>query len=223
MHFLRFLEFTFFSSLEYIAIFLLMFALFRFRVYRSYIAKMAVVCLVLSYFDYTMRTVYDLASLSVLIQLLIWIVFLALLFQIHIFYASVMAITANTFYFSIQYALLSILQWTGILAYEKIFYIFPMVDVLPFLSALLAVLFSREIRTKNWGFAFVPDSANIKVKFNVENLMFFLFLAIAFITDVCLVVLFYKGHSNTLINTVISVLVVLPLIYLAVKREQNDD
>lgn len=168
MEFVKFLVFTLFSSVEYAAILIFTFSLFKIQ-FGWFKYHMAFVCVSLSYVSFTMRE-DQLGFVSPFVQLALLILFMWLLFQIHLGYAA--------FITTVGYISYGLMQAIIILPAKIIFNeLEPFTSKMYFVALITSSVFfliSYIVRRKNWGYSFVPFSDRLEMSIKRGNLLFLL-------------------------------------------------
>lgn len=161
---------------ETIAMFALMLATFRFSL-RAYMTNTLIAAIVMAQTSYLLRFVFHLDSITPLFMLLWFIIFIWMVFRIHMFYVLLMVVTGYLGYLIIQSAILLVLQVgftmeeiTGTLINIKLVQVSGSTITL----GCVYMLLKRRI-----GFSFVPDRMDEKVEIKGLNLVLLLISLIA--------------------------------------------
>lgn len=211
--------FMLFSTVETFAFYYFMFRLFKFDMYYSSIIFTA---LILSYISYTLREVYHLSSIDVIVQFLLIICFVWLSFKVHLFYASIMTVTAligyamvQTFYYLLFYYFGLILKMpdaNNLFAY-----------ILQIFSSVTILFIGWYLKRKNMGFDFVPHSQYVKVKLT-DNIRIILLFCIALVFILASAFLMFSGkNSNIVFISFVLGVVLFGFLFWSYRRDRGDD
>lgn len=216
-----FIWFNLFSTIESIGMFILMLALFRFRI-REYISHIVFASFLLSQLSYYMRVDFGLGSYVPVAFVIFTFLFVWLMFRVQLFYAAVMAVIGYITFFLLQ----GIIIFMGISL--KLFTLDEIAPtwlgyVLQLTTFAVAILISLLLLKKRLGFTFVPFSESAYFKLRGENILF-LFLVLLGVIVVG-VYLYWGLQSFYSFMMVIAMLIfyLSSLMYLAIRREKQDD
>jgi hypothetical protein len=209
------LEYLLFSTIQFASALCLTLALFRIQL-KGNVPHVVLTSLILSQSSYIIREVANIPSLTAIIQSLVMIVLIWLMFRIHILYASIMV--------AISYFLLSIMEiiFVQIVVRTQVITMDELINnrsislLYQIISSLLIFFICFVLFRKRIGFSFVPD--NEKDRFVMRGLNLYLLLGVILVMFL-LSVIYSLGFINPILSIGISILLLVMLLYLAVRKD----
>jgi len=159
------------NILESIAMFCLMLAMFRFSM-RNYLFHMLVAAIVMAQTSYLTRFEFGLDSLTPLFMLVWFMIFIRMVFRIHLFYVLLMVVSGYLGYLIIQSAILLVLQIGFSL--EEITGTLFRVKMIQIAGSVITFFCAYWLLKRRVGFSFVPDRIDEKVEMTGVNLIILL-------------------------------------------------
>lgn len=185
---MKFFLFFIFSTAEYIAIFFLTFKMFS-MVFKQYTKQVLVSAMIMTLISYFLRK-YNLGVYDVMIQLLLFVLFLRLIFRIHTYYSLTMSF-AYIVYVITQILIILVLKET--LLIDKILSIDSYgAYIIQSLTILSAFLLGMIVKNKELNYNFVPTNLFEKVKLRGDNLM----IAALLIIEIAIIGFAYYWYST---------------------------
>jgi hypothetical protein len=216
-----FIWFNFFSTIEVVGMFCLMLALFRFRI-KEYIFHMIFASFLLSQTSYYMREHFELANYVPIVFVIFTFLFVWLMFRVQLFYAAVMAVTGYIALIILQGAIIFIGISLNLFQLDDIgpTWLGYILQLITFLTSLFI---SWLLIRKRIGFTFVPFSETLQVKFRGENIFFLIIVLIGIIVAGIYLYWGLKSFYSFLFVILLLVCYFSSLVYLAIRREKQDD
>jgi hypothetical protein len=203
---------------EVFATFALMLSLFRFSL-KGYISLMIIAAAVMAQSSYLLRFMFHLDSITPIIMLLWFVVFLWRLFRIHPYYALLMTVTGYLGYLVNQAAILYILQIPFTL--DEIMGSLLHIKLIQVISSTVTLWIAFWLLDRRIGFSFVPDRLDAKVELKGLNLLLLLISIAAcfFISGVAYIFI----NVNFLFSTLVTIffLTILIILNFSFKKEMK--
>jgi hypothetical protein len=209
------------SMIEWFAILSLIFLMFRFPI-RGYIVHIIFTSLIISQLSFLLHDVIHVKSIAPIIQLFVLILFLWLMFRVHIIYSLIMATIGYISIIVIQTILPLVIQWLNIFTIQELIeshnlqYILSI--IFSFITGCICLVFSRY----GIGFSFVPDSEKAKFILKGENIAFLIVTCLAAVLVLMTCLILFSGVTKSiLIFLGLMILILCLFLYLAFKREST--
>lgn len=159
-------DFASYMALSIIETFSMLFLAFRLFKIDIMPKEMVFTSAILAFFSFVMRHEYGLVQVDVVVQAIVMMVFIWLLFKIHIFYAFILMIVACQAYMFIQTFYYFFMISFGLFSSDNADFTAIMVILLQLLTAGSAIALGQYVAIKRKGFDYIPDNPHVKVKFN---------------------------------------------------------
>jgi hypothetical protein len=206
---------------ESVTIIALMLAIFRFSL-KSYIPYTLIAGIVIAQTSYMLRFMFHLDSYTPLFMLLWYIVFVWLVFRIHLFYTLLMVVTGYLSYIVIQTASLLLLQiWVPM---DEIIATLFRIKMTQVMSSTITLGIAYWLLKKRIGFSFVPDRIDARADLKGLNLvlLFVSLIACFFISGVAYIFLNIKFLYSTIgLICLLCLVTVFSIIIIALKKEMR--
>jgi hypothetical protein len=218
---MTFFLFILFSTLEYFSSLTLLLVLFRFNV-KEHFLKFLISSILLSLISNTLIQ-QNLDSISPILQLLVFVFLVTIILRVSIYNSIIMVFTIYFIFGLVQTTLIMMYTHFGVVEEVEIYTFSAFITQLS--SSFYMFLFSLIVYLRNGGFSFI-DYNNSKRKlllFNKSNRVFFIAIIIALILFIFVNVLYYNSsHPNYLLISIIFLITLMTLLYLSLKRDDNN-
>lgn len=165
-----FLLYVGFSILESSAMFYLIFKVFKIDIFPKEIIFSGAI---MGFFSFVLRKDYGMPDLDIAVQLLLMILFIWLLFRIHLFYSTILAGMAYQAYLVIQSFYYFVMNEFGLFDSPVPYLLSISVFVMQSLSALTAFCVGWVVEKKRYGFDFIPHKQDGKLNLKPREKILF--------------------------------------------------
>jgi hypothetical protein len=218
---MHFILFSIFSSIEIIAMFAIMFALFRFE-YPFYHVNVLFIAVMMSFVSFSLHYGFNMSSFSTFIHFLLLILFFSLLYRQHLFYAAIAVTISFVIYGLIQFGIIIIADFSGVMEISEIEKEFSKEGMLiQFISVVVAMLIFYLIKRYKKGFSFLPHTNRISIQWTSINASI---LVLVVLTSGLIGFMYYylniNNYSGLYILSFILLFSLVYLLYLSTRKDK---
>ncbi|WP_025688540.1 hypothetical protein [Paenibacillus zanthoxyli] len=210
--------YLFFSVLDTASLFYIALKLFKIDLY---LKEIIFASLIMAFCSYVIRVEHGYAYLDVFIQFVLFICFLWMLFRIHVFYATIMAGTAQQAFMLVQSLFYIVINITGI--YQRNF---PIVSTGIILMQLITdsfvIFIGYYIGKKRKGFDYIPDKPDARLIISKRDIILFT-LSVPSVACLFLMMYFLKNlYQFAFIVPLFYGTILIGYLYLSNKKDRGD-
>lgn len=214
-------KFIFFSSLEYFSTFVFILVQFRFSL-RENVTKIFLISLLLSFVSYSLIDA-DLSSISPLIQIVIFLIYIQMVMKVSIINSVIMFFTGYIVFGLVQTCIIAVLSHIGVIEGElkagtNIAY------HLQVYSCVLMLVLSYVTYYLKGGFSFIEARSRFSKKtFTGKNRGFVIFILLAFIITILSNIIILQSNPPYLLIALVLMIALVILFYLSLRRDETVD
>lgn len=214
-------KFIFFSSLEYFSSFIFILVQFRFSL-RENLSKIVLISLLLSFVSYSFINA-DLGSISPIIQIIIFFIYIQMVMKVSVINSIIMVFTGYIVYGLVQTCIIAVFSYAGVIdgslqAATNTAYLLQVT------SCLIMLALSGLNYYFKGGFSFIEARSRFSKKsFTGKNKGFIAFIILALIITVFSNIVILESEEPPYLGIALILLIGLVLLfYLSLRRDEKN-